>query len=460
MDRAELVYSGASVQATLVARGEVSAREVTEACLAQISRLDPSLNAFRDVYAEEALAAADEADHLLAQGDRRPLLGVPVALKDDIAVAGRITGRGTSAVRRPAAVDSPVVRLLREAGAVVLGKTHLPELAVYGFTETRSFGITRNPWDLRRTPGGSSGGSAVAVAAGMVGIASASDGAGSIRIPAACCGLFGLKPSAGRTVGSGGWGGLSVQGAMTRSVADAALYVDLIGDPGADHLVPSVGRDPGPLVIGVSTTPMRVGLAGTVDAEMSAVVQEYAGVLTSLGHRIREVELPLDRAAQEFSLRYLRAIHDSADDLDDPRRLERRTRDLVRIGGAVPHRAAERALRSGERDTGRLADALRGVDLLLTPVLNRLPVEVGRWSRAGGLRTALGMARVYGFTALWNHSGRPAASVPAGLSRGGLPLSVQLVGRRDHDAEVVAVCAQVEQARPWAHLRPRPRPRP
>ncbi len=454
MDLADLVYSGAAAQAAMIARREVSAREVVEACLARIDAHDGRLNAFKEVYAERALAEAEEADRRVAQHDHSPLLGVPVAVKDDVAVAGRVTGHGTTAVRRPAVLDSPVVRLLREAGAIVLGKTHLPELAIYGFTESRSYGVTRNPWDIRRTPGGSSGGSAAAVAAGLVGIASASDGAGSIRIPAANCGLYGFKPSPGRTVGSGAWGGLSVQGAQARSVADSAWYVDLIAAPGAEPLTPSVERDPGRLVVGVTTTPMRVGVRGRVDRELVDAVHDTARALAEAGHDVREVDLPLDRAAQEFSLRYLRAIHDSVTLVDEPNRLERRTRQLVAIGGMVPAAAARRARAAGERAAGGLEQALRGVDLLLTPVTNRPAVEVGRWARAGGLRTVLSMSRVYGFTPLWNHTGRPAASVPAGLSRDGLPLAVQLVGGRNRDADVIAVSAQLERARPWAHLRP------
>jgi amidase len=454
MDQAELAYSGAAAQAALIARRDVSAREVVETCLARIDRYDRRLNAFKEVYAERALAEADDADRRVAQGDPAPLLGVPVAVKDDVAIAGRVTGYGTSATERTAVLDSPVVRLLREAGAIVVGKTHLPELAIFGFTESRSHGVTRNPWNIRRTPGGSSGGSAAAVAAGLVGIASASDGAGSIRIPAACCGLFGFKPSPGRTAGSGTWGGLSVQGAQARSVADSTWYVDLIATPGVEPLTPSVGRDPGRLVVGVSTTPMRVGVRGRVDREVVAAVRDSARALADLGHDVREVDLPLDRAAQEFSLRYLRAIHDSVALVDESQRLEPRTRQLVRIGGTVPARVARRARSAGEADTGSLAQALRGVDVLITPVMNRTAVEVGRWARSGGMRTVLSMSRVYGFTPLWNHTGRPAASVPAGLAGDGLPLAVQLVGRRDRDADVVAVAAQLEQARPWSHLRP------
>jgi len=454
MDQAELVYSGAAAQAAMIARREVSSRELVEACVARIGAYDTRLNAFKEVYVEQALAAAEEADRRVVSHDHSPLLGVPVAVKDDLDIAGRVTGWGSSAVTRPAASDSAVVRLLREAGAVIIGKTLLPELAISGFTESRSYGITRNPWDVRRTPGGSSGGSAAAVAAGMVGIASGSDGGGSIRIPAACCGLFGFKPSPGRTAGSGGWGGLSVQGAEARTVADSAWYVDLIAAPGAEPLTPCVGSDPGRLVVGVSTKPIRAGLPGKVDPQVIAAVRDMARTLGELGHEVRDVDLPQDRAAREFSLRYLRAIHDSVERVDEPRRLERRTRQIVATGGRVPSRAVRRARAAGESSTGRLEDALQGIDLLLTPVMNRPPVEVGRWARASGMRTVIGMSRVFGFTQLWNHTGRPAASVPAGLTRDGLPLAVQLVGRRHHDADVVAVSAQLEQARPWANLRP------
>jgi amidase len=289
----------------------------------------------------------------------------------------------------------------------------------------------------------------------MVGVASASDGAGSIRIPAACCGLYGFKPSPGRTVGSGGWEGLSVQGSLARSVGDSVWYVDAVASPGCEPLTPNVGRDPGRLRIGVSTTPMRAaGTRGEVDDEILAAVRDAAETLAGLGHEVHEVAVPQERAANEFALRYMHAVRESVWQVEDPRRLERRTRQVLRIGATVPGRAARAARRSGEQGGGRLDAALADVDLLLTPVTNRLPVEVGRWARTGGLRTVLGMARVYGFTGLWNHTGRPAASVPAGLSRDRLPLAVQLVGRRGGDADVVAVSAQLEQTRPWAGLRP------
>src|SRR4051795_1899597 len=198
MDATELAFSGAAQQARLIASGEVSPRELVEVYLERIARLDPQLNAFRVVLAERALAEAQQAEARRKSGDERPLLGVPVEIKDDTDVAGEVTGFGVDQLNPPAERDAEVVRRLRAAGAIVIGKTHVPELTAQPFTETAAFGATRNPWSLSHTPGGSSGGSAAAVAAGLVGAALGSDGAGSIRIPAACCGIFGLKPARGR----------------------------------------------------------------------------------------------------------------------------------------------------------------------------------------------------------------------------------------------------------------------
>src|SRR3954468_7912774 len=195
---ADLAFTGVASQADLVRRGEVSSRELVELSLRRIAALDPELNAFVAVYADRALAEADAADRRRGAGDGAPLLGAPFAVKDEIDIAGEVTSRGTGAVARRAPADAEVVRRLRAAGAVIVGKTTMPELGLWPFTESITWGVTRNPWDTDRTPGGSSGGSAGAVGAGLVPAAVAADGAGSIRIPAACCGLFGLKPHAYR----------------------------------------------------------------------------------------------------------------------------------------------------------------------------------------------------------------------------------------------------------------------
>ena len=237
MDASDLAYAGIAKQAELIAAGEIGSRELVDLYLERIERLDPLLNSFKIVFAERARMEADQADARrkagASSGDR-PLLGVPIAVKDEIDVAGEVTAFGTNAREEPAREDAEVVRRLRAAGAVIIGKTNVPELCVWPFTETATFGVTRNPWDRQRTPGGSSGGSGAAVAAGLVGGALAGDGAGSTRIPASWCRLFGLKPQRDRVPLAPlteGWHGLTVYSMLTRSVADTALFLDVAANP-------------------------------------------------------------------------------------------------------------------------------------------------------------------------------------------------------------------------------------
>src|SRR4051812_36842285 len=266
MDATDLAFAGLARQADLIHAGEVSSRELTELYLRRIEALDPKINAFRVVLAELALAEAAQADARRRSGDDRPLLGVPIAIKDDIDMAGQVTARGSGAVDEPAAADAEIVRRLRSAGAVLIGRTNVPEMMIVPFTESPTFGVTRNPWDRQRTPGGSSGGSGAAVAAGLVGAALGSDGGGSIRIPAGCCGLFGLKPQRGRVSMAPrprAWHGLSVNGVLTRSVADTALFhdaasgaIDVDEDRAPAPSAPfsqSVATPPGSLRIAYST---------------------------------------------------------------------------------------------------------------------------------------------------------------------------------------------------------------
>src|SRR3954447_21774840 len=254
MDATTLAYAGAAEQARLIRDGEESSREVVEATLARIDQLDPVLNAYRVVLAERALVEADQADARRRAGNERPLLGVPVAIKDDVDVAGEPTAWGTAAHGGPVAQDSEVVRRLRAAGAIVLGKTLVPEMTMLPATDTTTFGSTRNPWDLGRTPGGSSGGSAAARAAGLAGVALGSDGAGSIRTPSAWTGLFGLKPTRDRVPVAphdDAWQGLSVNGPLARRVADAALFLDATVDGGG--FAQAAAREPRPLRVALST---------------------------------------------------------------------------------------------------------------------------------------------------------------------------------------------------------------
>ena len=296
MDPEELAFAGVARQAELIRGGEVSSRELVELCLARIERLDPELNAFRTVMAERALADAGQADGRRGAGDDRPLLGVPIAVKDTEDVAGETTGMGTAAHGGRAERDNDFVSRLRAAGAVIIGKTNLPELAIIGATEGPAFGVTRNPWNTDRTPGGSSGGSGAAVAAGLCAAATASDGAGSIRIPASCCGIVGLKPQRDRISLAPldeHWYGMSVVGFQTRTVADTALLLDSTAQQPGRYLE-AAGSAPGRLRIALSLKPPA---PARVDAQVQDSVRAVADVLRSLGHEVAERDPEYKRAS-------------------------------------------------------------------------------------------------------------------------------------------------------------------
>jgi amidase len=463
-DSAELAFAGIARHAELVREGVVSPRELVELYLERIARLDPQLNAFRVVLAERALAEAEQAEARRAAGEERALLGVPVAIKDELDIAGEVTAAGTGAYGPPAAADAELVRRLRAAGAIVIGKTHLPELGIWGFTESATWGVTRNPWSLDRTPGGSSGGSAAAVAAGLVGAAQASDAAGSIRIPAACCGLFGLKPQRGRVSlmpRPEQWHGLAGLGCLTRTVLDTALFLDVAagGTPGdADAPPPLQGpltgaalEKPGKLRVAVSTRPFTAARPGE---EVRRAVWETAEVLRSLGHEVRRRDPDYGPVATVLLPRFLSGIRDDAARMARPERLERRTRGVARLGGLISAGTVARARAAEGRHAARINAVFDDNDVLLTPVTARAPVEVGRWEGLGALRTLIGMGAVYPFTGVWNVTGQPAASVPAGFTSDGLPLSVQIVGRPNDEATLISLAAQLEAERPWTDRRP------
>lgn len=463
MEPAQLAFAGIARQARLIRDGELGSRELTELYLDRIERLNPALNAFTAVLAERALAEADAAD--AARAEERPLHGVPLAVKDVEDVEGVVTSHGTGAFDRPAGADGPLVRRLRAAGAVIIAKTTLPELAICGFTESERWGITRNPWDTDRSTGGSSGGSAAAVAAGMVGAATASDGAGSIRIPAAFCGLFGLKPQRGRLpiVPADHWWGLSVHGCLTRSVLDTALFLDATlnaaGEAGAPAppattYAESARTAPGRLRIAISERPARAILPPRVSDQARRGLAETEGLLRSLGHEVRLEEPRFGLAGNNLVPRYLRGIHDDIARAAHPERLEPRTRGFGRLGRLYAPAYVRRARRLAERDAARINALFERCDVLVTPTVGEPPVEVGRWAGRGALRTLLGMSRTYCFTPIWNHTGQPAAAVPAGFDADGLPRSVTLVGRPGDEATLISLAAQLEAERPWAARRP------
>lgn len=459
----DLFFAGVAGQASAVGDGTVSSRELTEGVLDRIQRYDGTLNAFTQVLAEQALAEAAARD--ACTGERGPLHGVPVAVKEEIDVAGAVTtfgGRGNS---RPAPRDAAVVARLREAGAVIVGKTNMPEFGQWPFTESVAHGLTRNPWDPRRSPGGSSGGTAAAVAAGLVAAGLGGDGGGSIRIPSACCGLFGLKPQRGRVTMDPHehlWWSLSTTGPLTRSVRDSALIYDVIhgalprdrwrAEPPHRSFSEAAASPPGRLRIGWSTKPVTVGVRPP--AEHVRAVEETAALLEELGHHVEQVDPGYPDPTTAFVPQFFAGVRSLADVIEDPRRLERRTRETGRLGAWVTPRVREWAIRQGERVGARAHRLFERHDVLLTPTLGQRPPEVGALDGLGSARAALTSMPMIAYTALWNVAGNPAASVPAGFGADGLPLAVQLVGRPHAETTLLSLSAQLEEARPWADARP------
>ena len=457
MDPTDLAFAGAARQAELVRAGEVSSRELVELYLDRIGRLDPQLNAFRVVMSERALAEADQADARRASGDERPLLGVPLAVKDSMDVAGEISANGGRSHGGPATEDTDMVRRLRDAGAVILGKTHLPELAILGVTESTAFGMTRNPWNVDRTTGGSSGGSGAAVAAGLTAAATASDGAGSIRIPAACCGIFGLKPQRdciSLAPDREHWYGLSAYGFHSRHVADTALMLDLCRDQRRPRpFTEAAAMPPGPLRVALSFKPAVDGVP--VHPEVRRAVEWMADVMRSLGHEVTERD-PALGALGPLSLipRYFGGIAQEAARVPHPERLERRTKGYARMGALYRGPLIDRVKRDEARHVERINRLFDDHDVLLTPVLAKPPVEVGRWEGLGAVRTFVGQLFAYPFTGTWNATGQPAAAVPAGFTSDGVPLSVQLISRTDDEATLLSLAGQIESETAWPDRRP------
>jgi amidase len=451
----------------MVRTGEVSPRELVQLSLDRIARLDPELNSFRKVFAEKALLEADQAEARLKAGEERPLLGVPVAIKDEVDVVGEVKTKGTDGFDEPAVADCEMVRRLREAGAIVIGLTLLPEMAICGFTESATYGVTRNPWNPQRTPGGSSGGSAAAVAAGLVPIASAGDGAGSIRIPASSCGLFGLKPSRGRVSLAPyleGWRGLAVEGCLSRSVLDTALWLDVVSGgsrepeappPPQCPFVESARQAPGRLRIAHSTLAPRNMLPPTVSDEVKGAVAGMADVLGGLGHEVGQRDPDWGGIGNNISARFLGGVAETVDEVPHPERLERRTRGFGRLGKILPRSLYERAMNEGRAaDTARVNAIFDSHDVLMTPVMGGTALPVRRWEGQGALRTVLGMGRFYPYCVPWNHLGNPAMSVPAGFGADGMPLAIQLIARPGDEATLLSLAAQLETECPWADKRP------
>lgn len=445
--------------------GEVTSRALVEQALARIEATQPTLNAFRIVRTEAALAEADAADRELASGARRPLLGVPVAVKDDMDVAGEPTAFGCRGDFPPVPADGEAVRRLRAAGAVIVGKTNTCELGQWPFTEGPAFGNTRNPWHTGHTPGGSSGGSAAAVAAGLVPAALGSDGAGSVRIPASWTHLIGIKPQRGRisTWPRGeSFQGITVNGTLARTVADAALLLDAASGnhardphrPPALTVADAVGRDPGRLRIALSLKPPFTAVPVRLHPQIRARITRLAEVLARLGHVVEEADPPYGQIGLTFVPRATAGIAERVRDAPDPTLLDPRTRDAARLGrllGGAPLRAARRAEAVLHRRIGRFFGSY---DVILAPTTAAPPPRIGALHRLGGLATDRAMIAACPYAWPWNVLGWPGVNVPAGFVDGGLPVGAQLLGPAFSEPRLVALAAQLEAELRWHALWP------
>jgi amidase len=427
-----------------VRRSEVTARDVVAAHLERIAQLDERVGAFRRVRAKAALAEADAVDGRKDLADL-PMAGVPVAVKDNLAVRGEAPRIGSAATPDvPAASDHLLVARLRGAGAVVVGLTNVPELCVFG-TSDSVYGIPRSPWDTTRTAGGSSGGSAAAVAAGMVPLALGNDGMGSLRIPAAQCGLLTLKPGFGVVpagIGRGDWFGMAENGPLATSAEDARLMFGVL----AGAHVPEPAGEEERLRVAVS---VRSPLPGVpVSREDAAAARAAGEVLAGAGHAVGPADppYPLWLGAAVLA-RWTAGAAEDARGLD-PGRLARRTRRHAAVGRL----AARTPLVTGDmraRLRARLEPFFAEHDVLLTPALARPGPEAAPWHERGWLSNLVTNTRFSPFTPPWNLAGWPALVLPAGRRPGGLPVAVQCVAPPGNEPRLLTLAARFEALQPW-----------
>jgi amidase len=471
----ELMFRSATELAALVRSGELAARELVQLSLDRIEELNPRLNAFVQVDAERALAAAAK----IGSGDERPFAGVPIAIKNNRPVSGLRLTYGCSLMENYVAdYDHNVTRRLKQAGFVVVGSTTLPEYGILPTTEARLFGPTRNPWDLARTPGGSSGGAAAAVTAGMVPVAHGNDGGGSIRIPAACCGLVGLKPQRGRISAAPELGEslLGIDGVLTRTVGDTAAILDVLagyeaGDatwapPPAQPFARAATRPPGRLRIAATTLPPIAD--AVVDPLCAGAVEEAAGLLRELGHEVVEVDPPwqIEGLTELFGAVFCthiglsiafsgmvtgRGVGGISEEDMEP--MSWAIFSMVQKLNAVEGFGATVRL---EAFTRQLVQFMEPYDALLTPALAERPLPLGTLDPGAPnpMETFTRSGLFTPFTPVFNASGQPGISVPLFHGEDGLPLAVQLAGHPAREDTLIALAAQLETARPWAARRP------
>ena len=458
----DLAFLPATEQAELIRQREVSSSELVELYLERIARLDPELNAFVTVRPDDALAEARAAD---AAPGAAPFHGVPIAIKDLAATKGiRTTYSSRAYSDYVPDFDAAVVRRIRDAGFVVLGKTNTPEFGTTAFTESELNGATRNPWSLERTPGGSSGGAAAAVAAGLLPVAHGSDGGGSIRIPASCCGLFGLKPARGRvsTAPFASLEGLSTAGPVARSVRDAAALLDVMagyeaGDPWwapppERSFAEEVGAAPGRLRVAATS---RSPIESAVDPECTRALREAADLLAGLGHDVVDETPPW--ADLELSVAFISVwqVGPALHPVDDLSLFTPLNRELVESARELSAAEYGRTVARLQAYARRVVAFWRDVDVVLTPTLALPPVPIGWQDEAeGAVAQLLRNVEFTPFTGVANLTGLPAMSLPLSRSANGLPIGVQAIGPPAGEAVLLRLAAQLEAARPWAESRP------
>jgi amidase len=469
----DLMFRPATELAGMVHDGQITARELVEASLEAIEQRNGELNAFVTLCAERALEEADA----VKPGDDRPLAGVPIAVKDLVALTeGVRTTMGMNAMEDwVPEEDSALIRRLREAGAIIVGKTNTPEMGILPVTEPDRFGPARNPWDPSRTTGGSSGGSAAAVASGMVPLAHANDGGGSIRIPASCCGLVGLKAARGRvSIHPYGEfvGGIAVEGCVSRTVLDSAAVLDVISgyEPGDPYWAPdpsapfveAVARPPGKLRIAfTSVSPNSV----PVHEHCVAATEDAAELLESLGHEVAEAPaLTDDGYVDNFIKIWTAGIADEIHTYGrlrgkplDHSKLEPLTHQMADLANSFSATDYLGALDYLRRMSRRVAVLWEGIDVLLTPTLAKPPIEIGGLRPKEGeppIQMLMNAGEWVPFTPVWNVTGQPAISLPLSMSPDGLPVGVQLVGPPAGEELLLSLSAQLEEARPWLDRRP------
>ena len=451
-----------------LASGSVTSVELVRQSLDAIEASQPTLNAFRVVLRRQALADAARADRRRAAGQSAPLLGVPIAVKDDVDVAGAPTMFGAAGRVRPSVADAEVVRRLRTAGAVIVGKTNTCELGQWPFTSGPAFGHTRNPWSRNHTPGGSSGGSAAAVAAGLVTAAIGSDGAGSVRIPAAWTHLVGIKPQRGRISTwplPEAFNGITVNGVLARTVIDAALLLDVAsGNVDGDRHKPepieaaeAVGRAPGPLRIALTTRfPFNL-FRPKLDPDIRTALHAVAEQLTELGHTIVGVDPDYKVGMSwNFLSRSTSGLIDWADRLGHDVELDRRTVENLRMGRLLSENVLRKARAKEAAAQRRVGYIFNLVDVILAPTTALPPPTVRHFDKRSGFSTDRAMIRACPATWPWNLLGWPSINVPAGFTSEGLPIGVQLMGPADSEPLLISLAAELEAVSGWVTKQPEP----